>query len=145
PPASTRVLASGLCAALRVAKPANPRSITLFAHLSVGNGSTRVGVVFRYGQERGFLLRIMTDAFEYSPLLPTGSDETPYRLLTSDHVKVERALGHEFLQVAPEALRVLTREAMRDIAHLLRPGHLAQLRRIMDDPEASDNDRFVAL
>ncbi len=87
----------------------------------------------------------MADAFQYQSLLPLGQDETPYRLVTSDHVKVEKALGHEFLRVAPEALRLLTREAMRDIAHLLRPGHLAQLRRILDDPEASDNDRFVAL
>ncbi|HTV21454.1 MAG TPA: fumarate hydratase [Polyangiaceae bacterium] len=87
----------------------------------------------------------MTDAFQYESLLPTGEDTTPYRLLTSDHVEVKRALGKEFLEVAPEALRKLTAEAMRDIAHLLRPGHLGQLRRILDDPEASPNDRFVAL
>ena len=88
----------------------------------------------------------MTDAFQYTPLLPLGEDTTtPYRLLTTDHVQVQTALGHDFLRVQPEALRLLTREAMRDIAHLLRPGHLAQLRRILDDPEASDNDRFVAL
>src|SRR6185503_12527463 len=87
----------------------------------------------------------MTDAFQYQPLLPRGEDTTPYRLLTKDHVQVQTALGHDFLRVQPEALRQLTSEAMRDIAHLLRPGHLAQLRRILDDPEASDNDRFVAL
>jgi fumarate hydratase class I len=87
----------------------------------------------------------MTDAFEYRDLLPLGEDTTPYRLLTSEHVEVKRAFGKEFLEVAPEALRRLTAEAMRDIAHLLRPGHLAQLRRILDDPEASPNDRFVAL
>jgi fumarate hydratase, class I len=87
----------------------------------------------------------MTDAFQYRDLLPLGEDTTPYRLLTSDHVEVKRAFGKEFLEVAPEALRRLTSEAMRDIAHLLRPGHLAQLRRILDDPEASPNDRFVAL
>ncbi len=87
----------------------------------------------------------MTDAFQYTPLLPLGKDETPYRLITKDYVQVQHALGHDFLRVQPEALRQLTREAMRDIAHLLRPGHLGQLRRILDDPEASDNDRFVAL
>ena len=87
----------------------------------------------------------MTDAFQYSSLLPLAEDETPYRLLTSDHVEVKEAFGKSFIEVQPEALRHLTSEAMRDIAHLLRPGHLAQLRRILDDPEASDNDRFVAL
>jgi fumarate hydratase, class I len=87
----------------------------------------------------------MTDAFQYESLLPIGEDTTPYRRLTSDHVEVKRAFGKEFLEVAPEALRRLTADAMRDIAHLLRPGHLAQLRRILDDPEASPNDRFVAL
>jgi fumarate hydratase, class I len=87
----------------------------------------------------------MTDAFQYETLLPTGEDTTPYRRLTSDYVEVKKAFGKEFLEVAPEALRRLTSEAMRDIAHLLRPGHLAQLRRILDDAEASPNDRFVAL
>ncbi|MCW2605994.1 MAG: fumarate hydratase [Frankiales bacterium] len=78
-------------------------------------------------------------------LLPLGKDETPYRLLTSSGVTVSQALGREFLQVEPEALQLLARTAVRDISHLLRPGHLAQLRRILDDPEASANDRFVAL
>jgi fumarate hydratase class I len=87
----------------------------------------------------------MTDSFQYQALLPLGEDTTPYRRLSSDHVSVQSAFGREFLQVEPEALRILTRDAMRDIAHLLRPGHLAQLRKILDDPEASDNDRFVAL
>jgi len=84
--------------------------------------------------------------FAYSDLLPTGADDTPYRLLTTDGIStVEGPDGREFLQVAPEALQLLAKTAMRDIAHLLRPAHLAQLRRILDDPEASDNDRFVAL
>jgi fumarate hydratase class I len=77
--------------------------------------------------------------FAYSDLLPTGPDETPA------DVSVVSGAGREFLQVEPEALRLLARTAMRDIAHLLRPAHLAQLRRILDDPEASANDRFVAL
>ena len=72
-------------------------------------------------------------------------DETPYRLVTDEGVSTFEADGQTFLKVAPEALRTLTAEAMHDIAHYLRPAHLAQLRRIIDDPEASGNDRFVAL
>ena len=83
--------------------------------------------------------------FRYSDLLPIGPDETPYRLLTTEGVSTFEADGQTFLQVAPEAIRLLTAEAMHDIAHYLRPAHLAQLRRIIDDPEASGNDRFVAL
>ncbi|WP_019629474.1 fumarate hydratase [Actinomadura atramentaria] len=83
--------------------------------------------------------------FSYTDLLPLGPDETEYRLLTSDGVSTFEANGRTFLQVEPEALRLLTETAMRDIAHLLRPAHLAQLRKILDDPEASPNDRFVAL
>jgi fumarate hydratase class I len=78
-------------------------------------------------------------------MLPTGPDETPYRLLSSDGVSTFEADGRTFLRVAPEAIRRLTAEAMHDIAHYLRPAHLAQLRRIIDDPESSGNDRFVAL
>ncbi|QIK67497.1 fumarate hydratase [Nocardioides sp. HDW12B] len=80
-----------------------------------------------------------------SDLLPSGPDRTPYRLLTSEGVRVEQVGGRRFLHVDPEAIRLLTDEAMHDIAHFLRPAHLAQLRRIIDDPEASGNDRFVAL
>jgi fumarate hydratase class I len=83
--------------------------------------------------------------FAYQELLPLGHDETPYRQLTSDFVSTFEAGGHRFLKVEPPALTLLTREAMRDIAHLLRPGHLAQLRHILDDVEATPNDKFVAL
>ncbi|MFC1417481.1 fumarate hydratase [Streptacidiphilus cavernicola] len=83
--------------------------------------------------------------FAYTDLLPLGADPTPYRLLTSEGVSTFEANGRTFLQVEPEALRLLAAEAMHDISHLLRPAHLAQLRRILDDPEASPNDRFVAL
>jgi fumarate hydratase class I len=83
--------------------------------------------------------------FHYSDLLPVGKDDTPYRLLTTEGVQTFEANGRTFLQVDPEVLRMLTAEAMHDIAHYLRPAHLAQLRRIIDDPEASGNDRFVAL
>jgi fumarate hydratase, class I len=83
--------------------------------------------------------------FAYQDLLPLGADETPYRLLTTEGVStVETEVG-TFLKVEPEALTLLAREAMFEIAHFLRPGHLAQLRGILDDPEASGNDRFVAL
>ena len=83
--------------------------------------------------------------FQYSDLLPTGPDDTPYRLLTTEGVSTFESNGRTFLQVDPAVLRLLTAEAMHDIAHYLRPAHLAQLRRIIDDPEASGNDRFVAL
>ena len=83
--------------------------------------------------------------FQYQDMLPLGADTTPYRLLSKDHVSTFEAGGKTFLQVAPEALTTLAQHAMRDIAHLLRPGHLAQLRKILDDPEASPNDKFVAL
>ncbi|MEY9841957.1 fumarate hydratase [Streptacidiphilus sp. EB103A] len=83
--------------------------------------------------------------FAYTDLLPLGADPTPYRLLTSEGVSTFEANGRRFLQVEPEALRLLAAEAMHDISHMLRPAHLAQLRRILDDPEASPNDRFVAL
>ncbi len=83
--------------------------------------------------------------FAYEDLLPIGEDATPYRLLTTEGVEVVQGPGgRPFLQVAPEALRLLTETAMHDIAHFLRPAHLAQLRTILEDPEASNNDKFVA-
>ena len=82
--------------------------------------------------------------FSYTDMLPTADDTTEYRLLRADGISVERALGREFLQIEPEVLTELTSAAMHDIAHLLRPAHLAQLRSILDDPEASPNDKFVA-
>ena len=84
--------------------------------------------------------------FAYEDLLPIGPDQTDYRLITTEGVgTVEGPGGRTFLEVSPDALRTLTAEAMHDIAHYLRPAHLAQLRRIIDDPEASNNDKFVAL
>src|SRR5216684_2867974 len=83
---------------------------------------------------------------EFTPaeLLPLGADTTEYRLLTADGVTPRGAFGKKFIDVAPELLTLVAREGMRDIAHLLRPSHLRQLRSILDDPEASGNDRFVA-
>ncbi|WP_250028263.1 fumarate hydratase [Paractinoplanes maris] len=85
-------------------------------------------------------------AFSYSPLLPTGDDLTEYRLVTDEGVDVVHGPGgRRFLTVEPAVMTQLTAEAMHDIAHYLRPAHLAQLRAIIDDPKASANDRFVAL
>jgi fumarate hydratase class I len=83
--------------------------------------------------------------FRYEDLFPAGPDTTPYRKLSSDGVSVIKAGGREVLQVSPQALSDLTFAAMHDIAHLFRPGHLAQLRAILDDKDASPNDHFVAL
>jgi fumarate hydratase class I len=84
--------------------------------------------------------------FAYQDLLPLGPDETKYRKLSSDGVRtVDGPGGRTFLEVDPEALRLLTDTAMHDIAHYLRPAHLTQLRSILDDPEGSNNDKFVAL
>jgi fumarate hydratase class I len=84
-------------------------------------------------------------SFQYQDMLPLGADATPYRLLTKDFVGTFDAAGKTFLTVEPAALTLLAQHALRDISHLLRPGHLAQLRKILDDPEASPNDKFVAL
>ena len=83
--------------------------------------------------------------YAHVELLPTGPADVTYRHLTSDHVSTITVAGRRFLQVEPEALRLLTAEAMRDIAHLFRTDHLAAFAAILDDPEASPNDRFVAL
>ena len=84
------------------------------------------------------------DDFGFTELLPLGADDTPYRLVTTEGVSTFDTPEGTFLKVEPEAIRRLTAEAMRDIAHFLRPAHLQQLRNILDDPEASANDRFVA-
>jgi fumarate hydratase class I len=75
---------------------------------------------------------------------PLGADATEYRLLSRDFVSVERFGAREILKVDPQALTLLAREALTDVNFLLRPSHLAKLRAILEDPEASDNDRFVA-
>ena len=83
--------------------------------------------------------------FHYEDMLPLGADTTTYRLLTTEGVSTVEAAGRTFLQIEPDVFASLAFEAIHDIQHLLRPGHLAQLRKILDDPEASPNDRFVAL
>jgi fumarate hydratase class I len=87
-----------------------------------------------------------TDApFAYSELLPLGPDNTEYRLISTEGVSTFSTSEGTFLKVEPSAITTLTEHAMRDIAHLLRASHLQQLANILADPEASDNDRFVAL
>ncbi len=86
----------------------------------------------------------MTDD-NYQEMIPLGKDETPYRLLTTDYVATAEFEGKAVLKVDPRGLTLLAETAMHDIAHFLRPGHLAQLAKILEDPEASDNDRFVAM
>lgn len=83
-------------------------------------------------------------AYQYKPLFPLGKDTTPYRKLSSEGIKVENLGGREVISVSREVIRLLAEQAMIDINHLLRPSHLAQLAKILDDPEATSNDRFVA-
>src|SRR5579862_1377785 len=82
--------------------------------------------------------------FSYTDLLPLGHDETTYRKIAEGGVEATQAFGRSFISVDPQALTLLSRTAFRDIAHLLRPAHLRQLRSILDDPDASPNDRYVA-
>jgi fumarate hydratase, class I len=86
-----------------------------------------------------------TEMSKTSSIFQLGKDETQYKLLTSDYVKLEDWGGKKMLIVKPEALTTLAKAAFTDIAHLLRASHLQNLRNILDDPEASANDRFVAL
>jgi len=83
--------------------------------------------------------------YQYQPLFEFGPDNTPYRQLTTEGVSVVTLDGQEFLRVDPSVLREVSRQAFDDIAHLLRPGHLAQLRKVVDDPQSSANDKFVAM
>ena len=87
----------------------------------------------------------MPTAFSYEPLFNTGADGTTYRKLTSDYVDVKPFQGHDMLCIAPEALTLLSSQAFHDINFFLRPAHLKQVAAILDDPEASENDRMVAL
>src|SRR5450830_196724 len=82
--------------------------------------------------------------YHHTPLFPLGPDTTTYRKITADGVRVEKVMGKDMLVVSHEALRALAEAAFTDINHLLRPAHLKQLRAILDDPEASANDKFVA-
>lgn len=101
---------------------------------------------------RGSLYTHLTDTremptppFQYQPMFPVGADKTEYELITSDYVHTVDCNGHQMLQVDPEALRILAERAMHDVAFYLRPAHQEQVASILSDPEASDNDKFVAL
>src|SRR5215469_12319413 len=85
-----------------------------------------------------------TPPYRHTPLFPLGKDETQYREIASEGVRVERVLGEDVLVVPREALHALSEAAFTDINHLLRPAHLASLKAIVEDPEASHNDKFVA-
>ena len=85
-----------------------------------------------------------TPPYKHTPLFPLGKDATPYRKISADGIRVERVMGEEVLVVPREAMRALAEAAFTDINHLLRPAHLASLKHIVEDPEASDNDKFVA-
>lgn len=82
--------------------------------------------------------------FKYQKPFPVLKDDTPYRLLTSDYISTTEVDGRQVLKVAPEGLELLAREAFTDVSFYLRPGHLEKLAKILEDPEATDNDRFVA-
>ena len=86
-----------------------------------------------------------TPPFQYQPMFPVEADKTEYELITSDYVHTVDCNGHQMLQVDPEALRILAERAMHDVAFYLRPAHQEQVASILSDPEASDNDKFVAL
>ena len=87
----------------------------------------------------------MAPTFSYTDMLPLGPDTTKYRLLTKEGVSVEKIGDKQFLHITPEAITLLTETAIHDISHYLRSEHLQQLSKILSDPEASANDRFVAL
>jgi len=86
-----------------------------------------------------------TPEFKYYNPFPIGDDKTEYYLLTKEHVSVANFEGKEILKVAPEGLTLLARAAMRDVSFYLRPEHLQQMAQILSDPDASDNDKYVAL
>ncbi len=87
----------------------------------------------------------MMDGFIYDTMFPLGKDKTEYRLLTKDHVRIKEFEGKQILMIEPEALSWIADQAFKDVAHLYRSGHLDNLRKILDDPESSENDRYVAL
>lgn len=86
-----------------------------------------------------------TPEFKYAPMFQTGKDETEYYLLTKDYVSVGDFEGNPILKVQPEGLTMMINQAFRDVSFLLRRSHNEQVAKILTDPEASDNDKYVAL
>jgi len=85
-----------------------------------------------------------TPPYKHTPLFPLGKDDTVYRKIAAEGIRIERVMGEDMLVVPREVLRALSEAAFTDINHLLRPAHLASLKAIVEDPEASHNDKFVA-
>ena len=83
--------------------------------------------------------------FAYQEMFPLKDDSTPYRLITTDYINLKSFLDTEIVKIAPEGLTLLAEQAFKDVSYLLRPSHLELLAMIVDDPEASKNDRYVAL
>ena len=83
--------------------------------------------------------------FKFETMFPLGEDRTPYRKLTKEHVRVKEFEGRDVIMIEPKALTLLADQAFKDVAHLYRSEHLKKLRMIIDDPESSDNDRYIAL
>ena len=83
--------------------------------------------------------------FKYAPMFQMGKDDTEYYLLTKDYVSVGEFEGHPVLKVAPEGLTAMANAAFRDVSFMLRRSHNEQVAKILHDPEASDNDKYVAL
>ncbi len=83
--------------------------------------------------------------FAYQKMFPTGDDTTEYRLLTQEHVSLKSFEGTEILKIAPDGLTLLAEQSFKDVSHLMRSSHLKLLAKILNDPESSRNDRFVAL
>ena len=86
-----------------------------------------------------------TPPFKYQKMFPLGKDDTKYVLLTKDYVSTAEFEGKKILKIDPEGLAVLARNAMRNVSFLLRPAHLKLVAQILKDPEASENDKSVAL
>jgi fumarate hydratase class I len=82
--------------------------------------------------------------FLFQEMFPLGEDPTPFRKLSSEHIRTSSFEGKEIVCLEPQSLSLLAEEAFKDVSHLLRPGHLKQVAAILDDPESSDNDKFVA-
>ena len=82
--------------------------------------------------------------FHYQDPFPILKDDTQYKKLSSEYVKTEQLGDREILIVDPKALELLSENALADVSFMLRSSHLEKLRKIIDDPEATDNDRFVA-
>ncbi len=102
-------------------------------------------LLVKSSKKRDKLKRDTLMEFNYAPMFPLKKDATQYRLLTKDHVRVREFEGRDVVMVEPVALTLLANAAFKDVAHLYRAGHLEQVRAVIDDPESSDNDRYVAL